>query len=271
MEIAESRRPENAGVRENRLDVYRPTVDKSRKDSRPTEYRRVENVRTDRKLEQTNARSNNPGVNRIRENRTETRHTNQVSTQTRENVNSQNRVEPRTTKQGTGTRNTEVVTDSRSVSRTSSQTAPRTGSVNNETRVKSGSGSKVSTERSSTRPATETKRESSNRDIKGQGMERNKPAANPARVENTESRQPRNNSPANVDNTGKSSRESGNAQSSANRPSTEQRTKSVAPAADQRNGNQERKEVSREVVKQADVKKSTETHDRGNSGKPVRR
>jgi hypothetical protein len=271
MEIAESRRPENAGVRDNRLDVYRPTVDKSRKDSRPSEYRRVENVRTDRKMEQTNARSNNPGVNRTRENRTETRRTNQVSTQNRENVNSQNRVDPRTSKQGTGTRSNGVVTDSRTTNRNTSQTAPRTGSVNHETRVTPGNGPNVSTERSSTRQATETKRENSNREIKSQVPVQNRPAANPARVENTENRQPRNTSPASVNDNSKSARESGNTQSSANRPSTEQRTKSAAPAADQRKGNQERKEVTREVVKQADGKKSAETPDKGTSGKPVRR
>ena len=45
MEVTESQRPERTSVHNNRLNVYRPTVDAKRKDVRPTEFRNVEQAR----------------------------------------------------------------------------------------------------------------------------------------------------------------------------------------------------------------------------------
>ncbi len=95
MEIGESQRPEKSGVHNNRLDVYRPTVENKRSDSRPVEYRNAQQARTEKRIEQTNARTNDPGANRIRESRTQTNSTKQAPAQRSNTVTRAAKVEPR--------------------------------------------------------------------------------------------------------------------------------------------------------------------------------
>ena len=111
--LAESQRPERTGVRNNRLNVYRPTVDSKRKDVRPTEYRNVEQARNGERIEQTNARTNDPGVNRTRESRTENRNITPKPVQRNDNSSRETRVEPRTSTQAPNSRTTEAARNSR--------------------------------------------------------------------------------------------------------------------------------------------------------------
>ncbi len=95
MEIGESRRPEKSTIHNNRIDVYRPTVENNRKAYRPAEYSSTEQARTGKRIEQTNSRTNDPGVNRTRQSRPETHSTMQAPAQRNSNVNRPTKVEQR--------------------------------------------------------------------------------------------------------------------------------------------------------------------------------
>jgi hypothetical protein len=159
VEITESQRPENTGVRNDRLSVYRPAVENSRRDSRPVEYRNAEQERKGRMIEQTNARVNDPGINRTRESRTGNSSSNQVSVQRNGSVSSTKRIETRNSVQvrneGSGNTRRETTT----IPRTTGQTTPRTTQVNSQSRVEPGNGAQVSTARNTSLPSADTKRE----------------------------------------------------------------------------------------------------------------
>lgn len=269
--VTESQRPENAGLRNDRLSVYRPAVDNKRGESRPTEYRNVENARSDRRIVQNNARTNDPGINRTRENKSEARSSNQMPSQRNGAVNRESQVSPRTSTQVSDSRPSGVKREVKETVRTATQTQRNAGSVNREARTTTGNGTQVSAGRNTTRPSVETKRDTPNRESNVKATERTPSNSRPARVEKNENSQPRNNAPVRVNENSNSGRETGNRQNPATRPTSDQRTQSAAPASNQRTGNTERKQVVKEEVKQAGSRKSTESQNDKTSGKPTRR
>lgn len=162
MEVVDSERPERVSVKNNSLKVYRPTVDNSRKDVRPGEYRNVEQARTGRKIDQTNARANDPGVNRTRESmKTETRSNTQMSADRNASAGRENRTDVRSPAQNANTRPAEATTrETRETPRTTTQPDQRNGSSARETRVEPGVNPQTPTTRSAeaTRESRETPR-----------------------------------------------------------------------------------------------------------------
>lgn len=154
MEVVESQRPERTSVQNSRLNVYRPTVDNSRNDVRPAEYRNAEQARTGRKIEQTNARANDPGMNRTRESmQTETRSNTPMTNDRNSNSGRDNRTDVRPPVQNPGTRSTEATTrESRETPRNTTQPDNRNGSGSRETRIEPGSPSQSPATRSTEAP-----------------------------------------------------------------------------------------------------------------------
>ena len=104
IEVVDNQRPGNSGVRNNRLEVYRPTVDNKRNEARPNNYRTIENVRPATRIQQTNARSNNPGENRTSRYNQESGKTTQIYNGTKENVGRKSDLDSRTSTQVSGSR-----------------------------------------------------------------------------------------------------------------------------------------------------------------------
>jgi hypothetical protein len=271
MEVSESQRPERTGIHNNRLDVYRPIVENKRKDYRPEEYRNVEQARTGIRIEQTNARTNDPGVNRTRESRTETRSTNQVPVQHNGNAKSETRLEPRTSTQAPTAKTTEVTRNSRETPRTSTQPDVRKVTTNVEKRVEKRSGSQASTERNSTRPSMEPQREIPNRESNNKITEGNRSTPQPSKIENTEKRQTRTNAPAREKVDNKSSRQSGNREAASTQPSPEKRAQNTATSTAPRTENTDRQQSVKEEVKQSVSKAADESREKRSSGKPTHR
>ena len=270
MEVGESQRPDRTGIHNNRLDVYRPTVENKRDKYRPNEYRNVEQARTGRRIEQTNARTNDPGVNRTRENSSGTRIIAPKPGQRNDNSIRDTRVEPRTTTQSSNSRSTDNTPNSWETPRNATQTEPRNGSANRDNRIDSRNTSQASPERNSNQPSIEPRREYSDGKRNMNVTEGNRPVGNSNRVENAENRQTRNTTPARENVNTNTMRESGNRQSTATQPTREQRTQS-APVENSRTENTERKQTSREDVKKDENRKSSENTERGTSGNPNRR
>ena len=284
MEVVYNDRNDNTGIHNNRLNVYRPAVDSRRSEYRPAEYRNVEQARTGRRIEQTNARTNDPGNNRTRNSRIETRNNTQIPEKRNGNVTRENRVDPRTSNQTPNTRTKEGDREMKAAPRSGSQQDQRNGAVNKETRVEPRLGTQVYPERNSSRQTAEPQRQTPNRENNARVNEKNSPTTSPARVEQPENRQPRNSAPdlkkvySNPSResgnrqvpAAQPSRESGTRQAPAAQPTREQRTQSAAPASNSRSGNTERKQVSRENVKKVESKKAAENPERG-SGNPNRR
>jgi hypothetical protein len=95
IEIGESQRPEKSSVHNNRMNIYRPKVENKRSDYRPADYRSTEQARNGKRIEQSNARTNDPGANRTRESRPEIHSTMQTPSQRSSNVTRAAKVEPR--------------------------------------------------------------------------------------------------------------------------------------------------------------------------------
>lgn len=137
MQVIDSDRPDRLMVNNGQVSVYRPTVDRSRNDVRPNEYRRAESVRSETRLAPQNPRTNDPGAIRTRdEMRNTTRNAGTSphdydAIQTRTNrvesgsVNT-NRIEPAPSNRGVNERNgTEVKSQNR--------TEPASGQRNERT------------------------------------------------------------------------------------------------------------------------------------------
>jgi hypothetical protein len=270
MEIQESERPENAGIRNDRLSVYRPAVESRRQENRPAEYRNIEQARTSRRIEQTDARTNDPGANRTRGVRTEARTITQLPVARTENGNRENRTETRTTTQVQNSRTTEVPRDARVAPRTTTQTESRTGSVNRENRVEPRKESQAPVQRNSVQTATENRREAPVQERNSSITERNRPAASPTRVENTETYQNRGSASTQENVNRNSARETGNRQSPAANPAREQRTQKAAPTTTSRPENTERR-AEKQDVKKAESRNSGENTTRNSSANPARR
>ena len=273
MEVAESQRPERTSVHNNRLNVYRPTVDAKRKDVRPTEFRNVEQARTGRKIEQTNARTNDPGANRTRENRTETRTNAQKPYQRNDNSNRETRVEPRTSTQAPNSRINEDARNSKETQRTTTQPEQRNSPANKGTRNDKRNSSQASPERNSTRPSMETQRETPDRKNNINVTEGNRPIGNANRVQSQENPQTRTSAPARENVNSNSSRESQQRQTPVAQPTREQRTQDASPSSNSRTENTDRKQTTKEEVKQTvkESRKSDNNSENRSSGSPNRR
>jgi hypothetical protein len=106
IEVVDNQRPGNSGVRNNRLEVYRPTVENKRNEDRPNNYRTIENVRPATRIQQTNARSNNPGENRNSRQNLESGKPTQIYNGTMERIGRKNDSDTRTSTQVSGNRPT---------------------------------------------------------------------------------------------------------------------------------------------------------------------
>lgn len=274
MEVGESERPEKSGIHNNRLDVYRPTVENKRNDYRPAEYRNVEQVRTGRKIERTTARTNDPGENRIRENQTVGRTITPKPVQRENNSSRETRVDSHTSTQTPNTATTEDTRYSREVPRATTQPEPRNNSANRETRNDPRNSSQAAPERNTNRPSTEAQKENPDRRSNINVTEGNRAIGNTNRVENTDNRQTRNSVPVRENvNTNNASRESQQRQTPVIQPTREQRTQNATSTSNTRNENTERKQSTKEEVKPvvSESRKSIENSENRSSGIPNRR
>ena len=271
MKVVDNDRAERTGVHNNMFNAYRPSVDNKSREYRPTEYRSADQARSGRKIEQTSARTNDPGVNRTRDNRTETRVNTQSPADRNVSGSRENRSDPRKSGQVPDSRNSGVKSEPKATPRTNTQMEPNRGSNNMGKKSEPRMGTQVYPERNSNRPVPEPQRETPNRGSNVKSSERNSSANTPARVENNESRQPRNSSPDLQKVYMSPTRESGNRQTPTAQPTREQRTQSAAPAQNSRTQNTETKQTSREDVKKDENRKSGENTERGTSGNPNRR
>jgi hypothetical protein len=126
MEVIDSERPDNTGIRNDRLNVYRPQVDGKRNDYRPADYRSVEQARTRERIQQTNARTNNPGINR-------TRNSSQLADSRNTGIKGETRTEPRTSVQNSTSRTSDVKRDVKSATRDASKTVKRESPAKRQT------------------------------------------------------------------------------------------------------------------------------------------
>ncbi len=260
MQVVDSERRDNTGVRNDRLNVYRPSVENKRNEARPSEYRNVEQARKESRIQPTNARTNDPGSNRIRENRTESRSTPQLqsprgTTQAKEtrveprpavrvDNTRETRVEPRATNQVPYSRINEVSREVKASPRTTAQPAPRNTSATRENNTESRSGSQVTTQRSTTPSQTATQR-----------------ATNQAvRI-----------APAGDKGNYSSSPQSERRETPAAQPASSTRQRTATPATNSRNVQTERKQEVKQEAKPADDKNRSEAPARGSSGNTKRR
>ncbi|MFA5970827.1 MAG: DUF6600 domain-containing protein [Lentimicrobiaceae bacterium] len=271
LQVIDSQRAEKTAVRNDRLNLYRPTVDNTRKDARPTEYRNVEQARTGRRIEQTNARTNDPGVNRTRENRPATTTVIQKPVQRNDNSTRETKIVPIPSTQAPNTRTIENKRNSREIHPTIIQPETRSGSVNTDNRINSRSASQVSPEKNSTRPSVEPQRETPVRETKIKVTEGSRPITNTNRVVNTGNSQPRNNTPARENVNGNSNRETQQKRAPAVQPTREPKTQIATPASTTRTENAVRKQAPKEEIRQAESKKAAETPERKTSVTPTRR
>jgi len=265
LEVVDNQRAESTGVHSNRLNVYRPAVNNDkRSESRPTQYRNVEQARSGKKIEQSNPRANDPGNTRTRGIREDARNITKVPVlPNNDNSNRDNRVAPRTSNQAPNSRNSEVKSEQNGTPRSNSQQEQRNSSANKEIRTEPRMGTQVYPERNSSARSVEPPKETPNRSSNSSVIERNSSANSPARVEKPETRPPRNSAPDLNKVYSSPSRESGNRQAPATQPTREQRTQNADPASNSRSENTERKQVSRENVKKDESKKAAENPERG--------
>lgn len=274
MEVVENQSPENAGIRNNKLNVYRPSVDNRRSDARPTQYRNVEQARRGSVSLSTNPRVNNPGENQRRENRIDTRSTSQLPAQPASTANIQNRAEKHATSPSPANRSNDASIESRETKVTPRGTARsenRTGTDNRGSNTEQSPGSRVAPERNSSRPTVEPKKETSVREVNIAETEKNRSTQSQSRSGNSETRQTRNSTPLRENVNNSTSHERGNKPATDVQPSRRQDMQNVAAPSDQRTENTNRKQATREEVKQADQRTSGKGSDKRASQNPARR
>lgn len=271
MEVGESQRPDRTGIHNNRLDVYRPTVENKREEYRPTQYRNVEQARTGRRIEQTNARTNDPGVNRTRENSSGTRAITPKPAQRNENTGRDSRVEPRTSTEAPNSRTSDNTRNSRETPRNTAQPEKRNGSTNKETGIDTRNASQSLPSRNSTQRSVEPQGDNPDRRSSINVTEGNRPIGNTGRVVNTETNQPRNTTPVRENVNINTTRETGTRQSTSTQPTREQRTQVSTPAPATRTGSSERVNTTKEEVKKDHNNKPAENSERRATGSPKRR
>lgn len=202
-EVVDSERRENTGIRSERLNVYRPVVDSKRTATRPENYRKADEARNERKVTQTNARSNNPGANTIRRTQEdrrsttvserrpesyETRRTNISARPTETSPRTAPASETRTTRttQASERKSTPVRTDVRDQNRNSTSGSTRNNATTNRTETRE------NTYRPAESSTNENSRSSAARsEVKAKPVTERRSAATPATQPQTE-RQSRN-------------------------------------------------------------------------------
>lgn len=264
VEVVENQRADNTGIRNDRLNIYRPEVKSDRGESRPSEYRNVEQARTGRKIEQTNARSNDPGASRTRSNMEQSR--NQVKQQPASNQNRQSSSEQRGSSNTSNNRNTEMRGGQTTPTRNGSSTDTRNGSVNRESQSDQRMGPQVYPEKNSSRSSSESQRGSGNYE-NSRGNEKSKPAADNNRNNNSNN-QTRSSSPDLNKVYSNPQREQGNTSRSSAQPAREQKQKE-APATNSRGESSERKQAARE--EQGDRSRTSQSSERGSTPNNERR
>lgn len=270
MQVTESNRPERTSVRNNSLNVYRPTVENKRNDIRPTEYRNVEQARNGQRINQSNARSNDPGANRPRENRTENRIVTPKPVQRNDNSTRGTRVEPRSSTKSPSQRTTEASRNSNGTNRPYTQPEPRNSSMNKQAPVEQQRRTQASPERNTNRPSAAPQKEAANRNSKPNVTEGNRPASNSNRVENTDNRPTRSSAPARENTNNNASRQSEQRQTPVAQPPREQRTQNASPSSNSRIENTERQQNTRAQGKPTLRKSADENPVRRSSGNPNR-
>lgn len=273
MKVGESQRPERSGIHNNRLDVYRPAVDNNRNVNRPSEYRNVEQVRSGKRMEQTNARTNDPGMNRTRDNRPETRTITPKPVQRNDNSSRETKVDSRTSTQSPNIRTTEAPGNSNSTNRPYTQPEPRNSSVNTQTPVELQNRPQTSPERNSKPPSMEAQKGVPDRRNTSNVTEGNRPVGNSNRVINTDNRQIPNSAPARENVNNNSARESGNSQVNVAQPTREQKNQNVSTPSTSRTNNTERQQTTKEEVKKSakESRRSVESTENRSSENPNRR
>jgi hypothetical protein len=183
MEIAESQSAESVGVRNNRLNVYRPAVETKHNNARPGEYRSVEQVRRESTGITTNARVNNPGENSIRNHRSAERINDRGSTPNSSATSQTNRVEPRASSQQPRNTGSDTRHNTGAPPVTRVQTQNNQSSADREQRSVTPSGTSGSANRNSNQVSTDVRRESPSRDYSPGVNERNSSPSSSSRTE----------------------------------------------------------------------------------------
>lgn len=271
MQVVDNQRPENTGVRSDRLNVYRPEVDKTRGETRPAEYRNVEQARSTTRIQQTNARTNNPGAIRTRESSTETGRANQRLNERNEIVNAYSREKPGNSTQAPATRTGGETRDVKVTPRINTQSEQRNGNINGETRGEPRNQSQGSDVRNSNRPAVEPTRQTPSRDVNKNEAERGKLQTTSPRIENSENRQSRTATTTRENGNSSSARESVKTQTPVVQPSRQERVITSIPASADRVENTVNKKIEKENGRQTETKKDTERPESRTSGNPTRR
>jgi len=258
IEVIDSQRADNTGIRSNRLNVYRPEVDSRRKEARPTEYRNAEQMKAGRHVQQTTARSNDPGMNRTRDNRIE------ASKSIRE-------TEPRTSQAVSNTRPVETKKESRTDPRTSANTEPRINSLNMGSKSDPRTAPKQSGTVINTQSQSRINKVTADIERKPAITENKGSAVNTARNENIGSRQARTSPQVGENVKRPSAKENGSRQKVSATPSREQKSQISTPTERATPVKTEAKQVVKEEVKQAVRKSTNATPGNGSTVKPARR
>lgn len=245
MEVVDSHRADYTGIRNERLNAYRPEVDNSRRDSRPAEYRKAEQARKDRHVQTTNARTNDPGVNRIRENRTEVRNASPKS-DSRNTINRETRVEPRSANPTQANRTTEVRRDSKATARNSQADETRTSPVKRDIKAETRTATRQSSPVYSAQPSQRTSNESTEAMRNPRTTERRSSTTSPAKTESTR-------------------------HATITAPTREQKSQQAVSTERSRPANSETKARVKENVKQASNRTEDNSNEKKSSANPARR
>lgn len=243
VEVVDSPRADNTGISNNRLNVYRPAVNNNRSESRPADYRNADQARFSTRIEQNNARVNNPGAVRTR------------STDDSRNQMKQQPVPNNGTRQGTDVR-------------TSPQPNPRNSAVNQDTKSEPRMAPQVYPSRNTSPqqpPQYQNTRQGNTR-----STETTTPATNPVRNDNPGNTQPRNSSPDLNRVYSSPARDQRNTPQPAVQPNRQQNPQPAAPAVRTRTEKQEKKQVIREEKRQNERRNAVE-REKGSDPNPPRR
>ena len=265
MEVVDSQRPDRTGVTNNRLSVYRPAVEKGSKESRPSEYRNVEQVRKERgTVVTTNPRSVNPGENRTRDNRnvsattnrSSENHTSTVQPATRAVTGSSNRTSDYGTKGSSG--NTRITTGA------STKNDSRNSAVTGENRVEPRTGNNRQVQ-------AETRRENPVQAKNQEVITRNASANVSTRVEERVNNRTRNTEPARGNAGSSVSRKTEDRQAATVQPDRKTETRAAAPERSVRVENSRKAESSGENTSRTEEVKYDSKPERSSGVNPARR
>lgn len=164
MEVVDSKRADNTGIRNNRLNVYRPQVENKRTDIRPAEFRSAEQVRTERRDLQN--RSVKPVVNNTSKTRVDIRNSSPAPA-TRINTSDQEkRNEARSSSRPAPIRKSSDQNIPKPVTREATQSNAQTLPVSRQTRVEARTATRQEANNQNTRLIQEPKERKTNPDVR---------------------------------------------------------------------------------------------------------